>query len=173
MTLAWVSHLTLSLAQLWFKKRPRKEVERKYYIKLAQFSECRASERVTKSLSRLLLEVVTMKAVNSDSHSRPPTLLSQPNHFSLTCSFVHLPKCKISSEQRSQNVNKKKKKKRFLSHRLFTHRWKLIAFILKMQNKRSKGLIWMHATTFSKSPAKEHCPLLSQSPISRGTISFD
>lgn len=54
--------------------------------------------------STFLLEVATMKAV----HSTPIALStpsSQLNHFSLTCSFVHLPKCKISSEQRSKNVN--------------------------------------------------------------------
>lgn len=45
---------------------------------------------------------------SSDSHSCS-TRSSQLNHFSLTCSFFfHLPKCKISSKQRSKKVNHKK-----------------------------------------------------------------
>lgn len=125
-------------------KTPGKEVERKY-LKLAQLSDCRASERVTKSLSMLLLEVVTTKAVNSDSHRPPPTRLSQPNHFSLTCSFVHLPKCKISSEQRSQNVNKKKK---FLSQIVYT--WvKANCFQLKIQIITKPKMIRSHLNACS------------------------
>lgn len=104
-TLAYVSHLTLSLAQiqdlLFFlpKKGPIYEVERKY---------CRASERVTKSLSTFLLEVATMKADHSDSHSFVHAVIpAQPLQSDMQF-FVHLPKCKISSEQRSKNVNNKK-----------------------------------------------------------------
>lgn len=69
----------------------------------------RASERVKKifwahSSKKWLLRKKLIQA--SIAFSTPP---SQLNHFSLTCSFVHLPKCKISSEQRSKNVNKRKK----------------------------------------------------------------
>lgn len=115
-TRAYASHLTLSLAHTQDFEGPINEVERKY------LKACRASERVTKSLSTFLLEVVTMKAVHSDSHSFLSTRSSQFNHFSLTCSFVHLPKCKISSEQRSKNVNNKNNR---FYHRLFTQRRKL------------------------------------------------
>lgn len=46
---------------------------------------------------------------SSDSHSCS-TRSFQLNHFSPTCSFFyfHLPKCKISSKQRSKKVNNKK-----------------------------------------------------------------
>lgn len=74
-------------------------MERKY---------CRASERVTKSLSTFLLEVATMKADHSDSHSFVHAVIpAQPLQSDMQF-FVHLPKCKISSEQRSKNVNNKK-----------------------------------------------------------------
>lgn len=71
----------------------------------------RASERVTRSFENIpLVSLVTRKAVHSGFRSIcfSPTWSSQLNHFSLTCSFVHLPKCKISSKQRSKNVNNKK-----------------------------------------------------------------
>lgn len=70
-------------------------------FKVFQCSDCRASERVTKSLSTFLLEVATMKAVHSDSHSFFfSTPSSQLNHFSLTCSFCSL--TKMQNQQRTE-----------------------------------------------------------------------
>lgn len=59
---------------IWWFWRPWKWHEMKP-LKIAVLS-IRASERVTKSLSTFLVEVVTMKAAHSDSHSFLHTVIS-------------------------------------------------------------------------------------------------
>ena len=98
----WLKHLDL-IKETW----PGNEVERQQ-LKLALYT------LPGQWKSDLIFEHIPQVAlVNKESssfrlHGHISLSSSQLNHFSLTCSFVHLPKCKISSEQRSKNVNNKK-----------------------------------------------------------------
>lgn len=91
----YVSHLTLSLAQTHVFKNQNKVKE----IFEACAVRLRASERVNKSLSAFLLEVVTMKAVHSDSHCLFHAVISvQPLQSDMQfCSLT-----KMQNQQRTE-----------------------------------------------------------------------
>lgn len=99
---------------------------------------------------------------------------SQLNHFSLTCSFVDLPKCKISSEQRSKNVNNNNNNSsynRLLKQQLKPTRDHLFKNVNNSKTKH-KGSYWMHATTLNTSPPKEQCLALFVSNYPLGALNL-